>query len=159
MQTAFIFNYFGQPWLTQKWSRAVIEKVYSDVSPQKGYSGDEDQGLMGSLAVIMKMGLFQMNGGTDINPTYDISSPIFDEITIHLNKDYYSGKSFKIISENNSSENIYIQNAYLNDIELNQSWLYHKDIVKGGVLKLKLGNKPNYEWATVIMSLPKNMSE
>tara|TARA_Y100000385_G_C13109564_1_gene651654 strand:+ start:18496 stop:20883 length:2388 start_codon:yes stop_codon:yes gene_type:complete len=159
MQTAFIFNYFGKPWLTQKWSRAVIEKVYSDISPQKGYSGDEDQGLMGSLAVIMKMGLFQMNGGTDINPTYDISSPIFDEITIHLNKDYYDGKSFKIISENNSSNNIYIQNAYLNDKKLNQSWFYHKDLIKGGILKLKLGNKPNYEWASDLMSLSKSISD
>ncbi len=92
MQTGYIFNYLGQPWLTQKWIRDVIEDVYSDNSPQKGYSGDEDQGLMGSLAVLMKMGLFEMKGGTEIKPAYDISSPIFDEITIHLDPDYYPGK-------------------------------------------------------------------
>ncbi|NND31043.1 MAG: glycoside hydrolase family 92 protein, partial [Saprospiraceae bacterium] len=62
MQTAFIFNHAGAPWLTQYWSRKVVEKVYNDLSPESGYSGDEDQGLMGSLAVLMKLGLFSMDG-------------------------------------------------------------------------------------------------
>ncbi|MFO7932917.1 MAG: glycoside hydrolase family 92 protein [Bacteroidales bacterium] len=39
MHTAFIFNYAGAPWLTQKWSRLVTDSVYSGISPQKGYSG------------------------------------------------------------------------------------------------------------------------
>lgn len=51
IQTAFLFNYSGAPWLTQYWSRQVVEKVYSGISPKYGYSGDEDQGLMGSLSV------------------------------------------------------------------------------------------------------------
>ena len=80
MQTGYIFNYFGQPWLTQKWVREVIDEVYSDNDPQHGYSGDEDQGLMGALCVLMKIGLFEMKGGADINPSYDLSSPIFDQI-------------------------------------------------------------------------------
>ena len=63
MQTGYIFNYFGQPWLTQKWVREVIDEVYSDNDPQHGYSGDEDQGLMGALCVLMKIGLFEMKGG------------------------------------------------------------------------------------------------
>ena len=40
MQTAFIFNYAGQPWQTQYWSRKVIDKVYSHNDPQHGYNGD-----------------------------------------------------------------------------------------------------------------------
>ena len=42
----------------------MIDSVYSGISPQKGYSGDEDQGLMGSLAVLLKIGLFSTDGGT-----------------------------------------------------------------------------------------------
>jgi predicted alpha-1,2-mannosidase len=102
MQTGYIFNYFGQPWLTQKWVRDVIEEVYSDNDPQHGYSGDEDQGLMGALSVIMKMGIFEMKGGADIDPTYDLSSPIFDQIIIHLDKDYYPGGRFTISTKNNN---------------------------------------------------------
>ena len=159
MQTGYIFNYFGQPWLTQKWVRDVIEEVYSDNDPQHGYSGDEDQGLMGALSVIMKMGIFEMKGGADIDPTYDLSSPIFDQIIIHLDKDYYPGGRFTISTKNNNPKNKYIQSVKLNGTPLNQSWFHHKDFVKGGALEYVLGEKPNYEWATAEELLPASMSD
>ena len=159
MQTGYIFNYFGQPWLTQKWVRDVIEEVYSDNDPQHGYSGDEDQGLMGALSVIMKMGIFEMKGGADIDPTYDLSSPIFDQIIIHLDKDYYPGGRFTISTKNNNPKNKYIQSVKLNGTPLNQSWFHHKDLVKGGALEYVLGEKPNYEWATAEELLPASMSD
>ena len=158
MQTGYIFNYLGQPWLTQKWVREVIEKVYSDNDPQHGYSGDEDQGLMGALSVLMKMGLFEMKGGADIQPTYDLSSPIFDQITIHLDPDYYPGGNFTIKTQSNSPENKYIQSVKLNGKPLNHAWFYHKDLVKGGALEYVLGEEPNYEWATAEELLPASMS-
>lgn len=159
MQTGYIFNYFGQPWLTQKWVREVIDEVYSDNDPQHGYSGDEDQGLMGALCVLMKIGLFEMKGGAEINPSYDLSSPIFDQITIHLDKDYYQGVNFKIDVLNNSPKNKFIQSVKLNGKPLNQSWLYHKDLVKGGNLEYVLGDEPNYDWGTALESLPSSMSD
>jgi predicted alpha-1,2-mannosidase len=61
IQTAFVFNYFNKPWLTQKWSRMVTQSVYEGLTPHRGYNGDEDQGLMGSLAVIDEAGSF-LNG-------------------------------------------------------------------------------------------------
>lgn len=159
MQTGYIFNYFGQPWLTQKWVREVIDEVYSDNDPQHGYSGDEDQGLMGALSVLMKIGLFEMKGGADINPSYDLSSPIFDQIIIHLDKDYYEGGNFKIDVLNNSPKNKFIQSVKLNGKPLNQSWFYHKDLVKGGNLECVLGEEPNYEWGAALESLPSSMSD
>ena len=143
MQTAFLFNYANAPWLTQYWSRQVIDKVYSGISPDFGYSGDEDQGLMGSLAVIMKMGLFSVKGGTSIEPTYEIASPIFDKITIHLDKRYYEGGQFVIEARNNSAENVYVQSAKLDGQRLNQPWFYHKDLVDGGTLILDMGKMPS----------------
>ena len=159
MQTGYIFNYFGQPWLTQKWVRDVIEEVYSDNDPQHGYSGDEDQGLMGALSVLMKMGLFEMKGGADIDPTYDLSSPVFDQIIIHLDKDYYPGGRFTINTQNNSSKNKYIQSVKLNGTTMNQSWFHHNNLVKGGVLEYVLGEEPNYDWATADELLPSSMSD
>ena len=143
MQTAFLFNYVDAPWLTQYWSRQVIDKVYSGISPNFGYSGDEDQGLMGSLAVIMKMGLFSVKGGTSIEPTYEIASPIFDKITIQLDKRYYAGGQFVIEARNNSSENVYVQSANLDGQRLNTPWFYHKDLVDGGTLILEMGKMPS----------------
>ncbi len=159
MQTGYIFNYLGQPWLTQKWIREVIEKVYSDNDPQHGYSGDEDQGLMGALAVLMKMGIFEMKGGADLSPAYDLSSPIFDEITLHLDQNYYPGKSFTIYTKNNSPENKYIQSVKLNGKPLQQAWFLHQDLVNGGTLEYVLGAEPNQQWATDETKLPSSMSD
>ena len=158
MQMAYLFNYSGSPWLTQYWARAVIDSVYSGLSPEFGYSGDEDQGLMGSLAVLMKMGIFSMRGGADTEPVYEISSPIFREITIHLNQHYYPGKSIKIITEKNSAANKFIQSASLNGQPLIKPWFYHKDFVKGAVLKLKMGPKPNKSWGSGKSAAPPSMS-
>jgi predicted alpha-1,2-mannosidase len=142
MQTAFIFNAVGEPWLTQKWSRAVIDSVYTGVSPYVGFNGDEDQGLMGSLSVLMKIGLFQLDAGAEENPRYQIGSPIFDEITIHLDSNFYKGKTFVIETRNNGPENYYIQSAILNGNELAKSWIYHDELTNGGKLVLEMGSVP-----------------
>ena len=146
MQTAFAFNYFGKPWLTQKWSRKVVDLVYSDNDPYHGYNGDEDQGLMGSLAVLMKIGLFQMRGGAATKPVYEIGSPIFDKVTIDLNKAYYPGGKFVIETSTNSATNTFIQSAKLNGATQNNSWFTHEDLIKGGTLSLKMGSRPNLGW-------------
>ena len=158
MQMAYLFNYSGAPWLTQYWSRAVIDSVYSGLSPHFGYSGDEDQGLMGSLAVLMKMGIFSMRGGAELNPVYEIGSPIFDEIKIHLDQNYYSGKQIIIRANNNSSKNLYIQSATFNGVTLDKSWFYHNDFVKGAILNLTMGDKPNKKWGSALNLVPPSMS-
>ena len=158
METPFLFNYAGKPWLTQYWTRQLIDSVYSGISPQKGYSGDEDQGLMGSLAVLLKIGLFSTNGGTSEKPFYEITSPIFKKITIHLNNKYYPGKTFVIETKNNSPKNVYIQSASLNGMEFKKTWLLHEALVKGGKLVLQMGDKPNTLWGSDPLMVPPSMS-
>ncbi|KQC29547.1 GH92 family glycosyl hydrolase [Flagellimonas eckloniae] len=143
MQTAQIFTKLGRPDLSQYWSRKVVKSVFSGLSPSTGYSGDEDQGLMGSLAVLMKIGMFQMNGGVMENPKYEIGSPIFDKITIQLNNDYYPGEKLEIKTINNSSENMYIDKIQWNGEQLNDYHIFHHDVIKGGTLELKMvASKP-----------------
>ncbi len=146
IQTAFVFNHIGYPWLTQYWSRKVVEKAFSALSPDRGYNGDEDQGLMGSLAVLMKIGLFEMCSGAETRPVVELGSPIFDKISIHLDPNYYSGKSLVIEVKNNKPENYYIQSATLNGMPLQSQWLFHDVLVKGGKLTLEMGNAPNKNW-------------
>jgi len=143
MEAAYVFNAIGAPWLTQKWSRLVIDSVYTGVSPFVGFNGDEDQGLMGSLSVLMKIGLFQPDAGATENPVYQIGSPIFDEITISLDEKYYKGKTFKIVTNNNSKTNVYVQSVKLNGKDLNRMFLYHNEIISGGELILEMGSVPN----------------
>ncbi len=143
IQTAFIFNHLKKPWKTQYWSREVTEKVFGGLSPQSGYRGDEDQGLMGALAVLMKIGLFEMRSGAEIEPIVDLGSPIFDQITIHLDKRYYSGEKIQIISENNSAQNRYINQVSWNDMDLSSASIEHHLLTKGGELRLMMSKEPN----------------
>lgn len=159
MQTAMIFNYLGAPWLTQYWAREVVEAAHSKMSPRYGYSGDEDQGLMGALAVLMKMGLFSMNGGAAPEPIYEISSPIFDRITIALHPEYYPGESFVIATEDNIEGNRYIQAATLNGRKLNRPWFKHETLVSGGYLRLVLVNQPEKTWGAAPEAAPPSMSD
>jgi putative alpha-1,2-mannosidase len=142
MQTAFIFNYLDRPDLTQYWSKKVVNRAFSALSPQLGYNGDEDQGLMGSLAVLMKLGLFQMNAGTEENPQYELGSPSFDKATIKLNPSYYPGGTFTIEAENNGPESYYIQQQLFNGQEFPGFGIRHSDVINGGVLKLVMGQTP-----------------
>ena len=84
---AHLFNHARAPWLTQKWVRKV-KAAYADVTPYGGYRDVEDQGQMGALGVLMAMGLFEVDGGCAVKPYYEITSPIFDKVTIHLANRY-----------------------------------------------------------------------
>ncbi|KFF02635.1 GH92 family glycosyl hydrolase [Flavobacterium reichenbachii] len=141
MQTSNIFTLLKRPDLTQYWTRNVVKETFSGLAPNTGYNGDEDQGLMGSLNVLLKIGLFQMNGGTDHDAVYQIGSPIFNKISIQLNPKYYSGKSFVINASNNSAENVYIKDIKYNNKAVKDFTISHKEITNGGELSLEMSSK------------------
>lgn len=144
---AHLFNAAGKPWLSQYWVREVYNKTFSDVTPFGGYGGnDEDQGQMGGLSALMAIGLFDIKGGCDADPMYQITTPLFDTVTIHLNRAYYPGDKFTIITRNNKPTNRYIQSARLNGKPLEQCWFYQKDFKKGGVLELTASPDRNENW-------------
>ena len=68
----------------------------------------------GALGVLMAIGLFRWMVVVRKSLFYEITSPLFDKVTIHLDNRYYSGKTFQIITKGNSTDNMYIQNASLN---------------------------------------------
>lgn len=149
LQAPFLFNYSGKPWLTQKYSRLVLRDYYEE-SPYTGWVGEEDEGQLSAYYVLLAMGLFEMDGGCSAQPSYDLSSPLFDRMVIHLDKNYYPGKTFAIETRHNSPKNIYIQSAMLNGRPLNEARLFHHDIIAGGRLVLTMGPKPNENWGKLV---------
>lgn len=146
---AHIFSHVGKPWLTQYWVRQVAKQTYGDITPERGYGeNDEDQGQMAGISALMAMGLFSLDGGSAYNPMYDITSPVFNEITIRLDSRYYKGNEFKIKVHDNSPENCYIQKASLNGEMYHKYQLPHTVFEQGGLLELWLSDKPNKEWGT-----------
>ena len=153
LQAPFLFNYSGKPYLTQRYSRQVLRTLF-DNSPLTGWVGEEDEGQLSSLYVLMAMGLFEMDGGTSVRPYYDLSSPLFNRVVLHLDKTYYGGNTFVIDAPGNSETNIYIQSATLNGKPLTRPVLYHEDIVKGGTLVLQMGPKPSLTWGAAPTQMP-----
>jgi len=157
MQAAWLFNYSGKPWLTQKWTREIMNKFYG-ADPYDGWPGDEDEGQMGAWFVMSAMGLFQTDGGASEKPFYEIGSPLFPKATIQLDDKYYPGKTFVIEAENVSDENRYIQSATLDGKPLTRPWFYHSDLADGGKLILKMGPNPNENWGSKPGDAPPSMS-
>ena len=147
---AHLFTYAGAPWLTQYWVRRVKDEAYGGITPSTGYNGDEDQGQMGGLGVLMAMGLFDVTGGAGTEPRYEITSPLFDRATVTLDPRYYPGRTFTITTSNNRPENIYIQSASLNGEPITgRFWVTHRELTSGGTLAITLGPRPNTAWGVV----------
>jgi len=158
LQMAHLFNYSGVPWLSQKWVREVKERTFGGVTPREGYRHDDDSGQLSGVGVLMAIGLFEVRGGAALNPVYELTSPIFDKVTIHLDKRYYPGDRFVIAAQNNSKQNKYIQSATLDGKLLNRPWFFHRQLVDGGTLTLELGPKPNKQWGSSPKDAPPSMT-
>jgi putative alpha-1,2-mannosidase len=59
---------------------------------------------------------------------------------------------------NNSPANIYIQSATLNAKPYTKNYFTHHDLMVGGILELKMGDKPNKEWGSQLENIPRSMS-
>ncbi len=104
-----------------------------------GFPGDEDGGGMSSFVVFSMMGFYPVTPGI---PVYNIGSPVFDRISIHLP----NGRTFAVVAKNNSATNIYVQSAALNGKPLTRPWFTHNDLLAGGTLELTMGKQPNRLW-------------
>ncbi len=131
---AYLYNYCGKPWKTQKLVKQIINDFYTTMPD--GYVGNEDCGQMSAWFVMSAMGFYPVNPANGI---YDFGSPLFDTCIIQLE----NNKKFSITAENLSDENIYIQSVKLNDEDYNKTYIRHEDIMDGGNLQFVMGPKPN----------------
>ena len=146
---AHLFNLLGDPVKSQHWVRQVYEANYSGIttSATSYANNDEDQGQMGSLGALFSMGLFQMKGGCEMNPSYELTAPMFDRVVIHLQQDCYKAKNFVITASGNPDKNEYIETATLNGKPLKSLSITQEDINKGANLNFMLSANPNMKWA------------
>jgi len=158
LHNAWLFNYSGKPWLSQKWVRTICNEFYG-TEPLHGYGvgQDEDQGQLGAWYVMAAIGLFDVQGHSSANPSFQFGSPLFDKITIQLNPKYYPGKELVIKTINQNLENLYIQSANWNGKPIMNNWIYREELMQGGELNITLGKEPNKEWG--IQSLPPSMTD
>ena len=133
----YLYNYFGAPWKTQKRTRFLLDVWFKDNI--FGIPGDEDGGGMTAFVVFSSMGLYPVTPGL---PFYDITSPVFEKVTINLT----SRKKFTVLAKGASRTRKYIQKAFINGTEIKSPFITHQDIMSGGTLELVLSELPNKDW-------------
>lgn len=142
---AYLYNYVGKPWKTQKLVRQIMDEMYTH--QPDGICGNEDCGQMSAWYILSAMGFYPVCPGST---QYAIGTPLFPKISINLE----NGKKFNVIAENLTGQNIYIQNATLNGVPINRSWIDHSEIASGGELRFVMGSVPNSQWGTSLNDLP-----
>ena len=134
----FMFNRLGAPWLTQKWTRIICRDAYGN--KVEGLVGNEDVGQMSAWYVLAASGIHPACPG---ETSFEITSPVFDEVAFRLDGRYAQAGTFRIIAHDNSPQNTYIRKAVLNGKEIDTFRIDYSDITSGSVLELWMSDKPN----------------
>ena len=126
---AYLFDYAGLPWETQKYARQIMGEFYKPTPD--GLIGNEDCGQMSAWYVLSASGFYEVTPGS---PEYALGTPLFPQITYRLE----NGKQFTVSAKNVSDRNIYIKSARLNGKPLPAPSISYEDIINGGVLELEM---------------------
>ncbi|WP_436232653.1 glycoside hydrolase domain-containing protein [Actinacidiphila alni] len=167
LQAPYLFNYVGEPSLTQKWVRQIYtgstwNRYIATGSTNEAPSGggeftppvntqvyklapdgflptmDNDAGTMSTMFVAAALGLFPVTAGSS---QFQIGSPFFDSTTIT----YANGSRFTVKADGVSASKFYVQGATLNGKRFDNTWLDYSQIIAGGTLDFTMGAKPS-QW-------------
>ena len=130
----YLYNYAGEPWKAQYWLRQVMDRMYTPTPD--GYCGDEDNGQTSAWYVFSALGFYPVAPGTT---QYVLGAPLFKKATLH----FENGKNLVINAPENSDKNIYIESMSFNGKNYTKNYLEHFELLQGGVLDIKMGDKPN----------------
>ena len=98
---AYLFSRFkGDEWRTQKMIPQLLDKYFT--TRPDGIPGNDDTGTMSAWAVFSMMGFYPDCPG---EPSYTLTAPSFERITIALDPKWYNGHDELIITKSGSNEN------------------------------------------------------
>ena len=132
--TLYLYAYAGQQHKTAEKIRQVCEDFYT--TQPDGLIGNEDCGQMSAWYVFSAMGFYPVHPTAGV---YVFGTPLCHEAVIHT----VDGTDFKVVANNNSAENKYIQSVKLNGQPYTKSWISHEDIMKGGEIVFEMGPQPS----------------
>lgn len=133
----YLYNYTDAPWKGADWLRKIMTELYTDTP--EGLPGNEDMGQMSAWYVLSALGFYPVN---PVSGMYELGAPMAEESVINLP----DGKKFIIRATGLSKENRYILSASLNGNPLAVPRISHEDIMKGGLLELRMDSKPTNPW-------------
>lgn len=134
---AYLYNFAGQPWKTQKYVSHILNTLYNNTS--SGYAGNDDCGQMSAWYVFSAMGFYPVN---PVSGEYEIGTPLFPEMRMHLD----NGKTFTVLAPAVNRENIYIRSVKLNGKPYDKSYITHQQIMDGATVEFEMSSEPGEIW-------------
>ncbi|MEJ2443824.1 MAG: GH92 family glycosyl hydrolase [Exilibacterium sp.] len=131
---AYLYAYCGAHYKTQARVRMLCDTMYR--AAHDGLAGNEDCGQMSAWYLMSAIGIYPVD---PISGVYVFGSPLFPTVSLSVG----NNKRFIIETNNTDPAAIYIQETYLNREAYTKSYISHKDIMRGGVLKFVMGRAPN----------------
>ncbi len=153
LEAPFEFNFSGEPWQAQRVVRRVLAGNYT-ASPD-GIPGNDDCGAMSSWAVMSMMGLYSVDPAS---LAYELVSPVFPRIVVHLHTPY-TGGTFTIETSANPGSTPYIARVALNGRTHAPNWIDFRDIARGGTLRFTLAAQPDHSWGAAPQDAPPSLSQ
>lgn len=129
----YLYNWTGHPEKTQSRVRMIMDTMYGPTV--EGLCGNDDAGQMSAWYVFSSLGFYPVTPGSI---DYALGSPKVKEAKIHLD----NGKTLTIKANNQSKENVFVQNVSINGKPLENNLLSHYDIMNGGELVFEMSNQP-----------------
>ncbi|MCR5076866.1 MAG: GH92 family glycosyl hydrolase [Prevotella sp.] len=131
---AHLFSYFrGEEWRTQVLLRRLLKENFRNVP--EGIPGNDDTGTMSAWAVFNMMGFYPDCPG---EPAYTLSSPVFDKVTIRLDKTQWGRDKLVIETVRPNPDAVVIGKMELGGKPLRHYRVSHEELLRGGYLKLYL---------------------
>lgn len=131
----YLFNYVkGQEWRSQEKVRQLIAEHFNNAPG--GIPGNDDAGTLSTWLVFSMMGLYPVAPG---DMDFALVAPAFDEISIDLNNQYYSGEELRIKVNKTKMDANYIEGINFNDKSITGFFINHHKLVQGGTLEIMLG--------------------
>ena len=151
IQAPFVFNFSGEPWMSQRVVRRILRENYLDTP--EGIPGNDDCGAMSSWAVLSMMGIYTVDPAS---LAYELVGPTFSKIAIRLQA---YGKTFTIETSGDPESNPYIQGVNLNGQKYTRNWISFYDLSASGNLQFTLGREPNKSWGAAPEDAPPSLSD
>ncbi|WP_290539600.1 GH92 family glycosyl hydrolase [Alistipes sp.] len=145
----YLYNYVGQPWKAQWWTREVMDRLYS--AKPDGYCGDEDNGQTSAWYVFSALGFYPVCPGSD---EYVVGSPLFRKATIHLE----NGRSVEIDAPQNCAENRYVGRMTVDGKAVGKTFLTYGELLDGAKIGFEMQSEPDKERGTKPGDAPYSMS-
>jgi alpha-1,2-mannosidase, putative len=126
----------GEEWRTQQLVTQILKDHFTNTPG--GIPGNDDTGTMSTWALMNMMGIYPLCPG---RPDYTVVTPVFDQVTIHLNKDFYTENKQVVIRRVKNGEGDFIQEIRVDGKKIKGVKITHQDFVNSKEIQITTGSR------------------